>query len=131
MTYPLRRVAVWIDQREAILAVFDGGKLRQEEAILSQIEQEPHHPDWTRSHVQAYKHEHMKHYFAEIIEHLRPADKILILGPGPTKHELHHQIETHKGLEGKVTAVKNAAKLDEDELVAYANHFFGLKQETK
>lgn len=131
MTHSLRRVAVWIDQREAILAIFDGGKLSREEAILSQIEQEPHHPDWTRSHVQAYKHEHIKHYYAEIVEHLGPADKILLLGPGPAKHELHHQIESHKKLEGRVTAVKNAAKLDEDELVTYANHFFGLNQETK
>jgi len=126
MTHPLRHIAVWIDQREAILAIFDDGNLHKEEIILSDIGQEPHHSDWTRSHVQAHKHEHLKHYFAEIIQHLRPADKILILGPGPIKHELRHQIETHKGLRGKVTAVANAIQMNENELVDYANHFFGL-----
>lgn len=126
MTQSLRHIAVWIDQREAILAVFDGGHLSKEEEIRSKIEQETHHPDWTRSHVQAYKHEHLKHYYAEIVQQLRSADKILILGPGPAKHELHHQIENHKGLEDKVTAVQNAAKMNEDELITYANQFFGL-----
>ncbi|MCB9419923.1 MAG: hypothetical protein H6667_08970 [Ardenticatenaceae bacterium] len=127
MTHSFRRIAVWIDQREAILAIFNGGNLSKEEEIRSHIEQEPHHHDWTRSHVQAYKHEHLKQYYAEIIEHLRPADEILLLGPGTAKQELHHQIDAHKGLKGKITAVKNSAKMDENELVTYASHFFGLK----
>ena len=126
MTRSLQRIAVWIDQREAIVAMFSGDQLRKEEEIFSDLDQEAHHKRWTRSHVQAHKHEHLKHYYEEVVRHFGQADEILILGPGQAKHELYHHVEHHKGLKGKVTAVENATKMSEDELVAQAASFFKL-----
>lgn len=131
MTHPIRRIAVWIDQREAIVAVFSGDQLRKEEEIFSDLDQEAHHKDWTRSRVQAHKHEHLKHFYEEVVRHFGPADEILILGPGQAKHELRHHVEHHKGLKGKITAVENAAKMSEAELVTHAASFFKLNQGTK
>ncbi|MCA9936662.1 MAG: hypothetical protein H6662_01800 [Ardenticatenaceae bacterium] len=128
MTHSLRRIAIWIDQREAIVAVFSGDRLRKEEEIFSDIDQETHHKKWTRNHIQAHKHEHLKHFYEEVVQHFGPADEILILGPGQAKHELHHHVEHHKGLKGKVTAVENVGKMSETELVAHATTFFKLDQ---
>jgi hypothetical protein len=57
MKHSVRHIAVWIDQREAILATFTGDHLSKEEEISSDMGQEQHHKDWSPSHVEAHKHE--------------------------------------------------------------------------
>jgi hypothetical protein len=56
-------------------------------------------------------------------------DEIVILGPGQAKHELQHHIEHHKGLRGKVIAVRNASRLTEQEVIAEANQVFGSEMQ--
>ena len=120
-----RRVAVWIDHREAILIAFRGETVIGEEELFSEAGPRTHGGGWAQRRIEAHHHEMLKHYYEEVIEHLRPVDEILILGPGQAKHELRQRIEHHKGLRGKVMAVRSISRLAEQEVVAEAEQFFG------
>jgi peptide subunit release factor 1 (eRF1) len=119
-----RRVAIWIDHREAILITFRGEQVTGEEELFSEVGPHTHGGGWSQHRIEAHRHEVLKHYYEEVIQHLGPVDEILILGPGQAKHELHQIIEQHKGLKGKVMAVNSASRLSERELIVEAEEFF-------
>jgi hypothetical protein len=119
-----RRVAIWIDHREAILIAFRGDVVIGEEELFSEAGPHTHGGGWAQQRIEAHRHEMLKHYYEEVIQHLEPVDEILILGPGQAKHELHHSVDHHKGLRGKVVAVRSASVLSEHELIAEAGQFF-------
>ncbi len=119
-----RRVAVWIDYREAVLIAFRGETVIGEEELLSEAGPHTHGGGWSQHRFEAHRHEVLKHYYEEVIQHLGPVDEILLLGPGQAKYELHHSIDHHKGLKGKVMAVRSASSMTEHEIVAAAEQFF-------
>jgi len=120
----LRRVAIWIDHREAILVTLNGAQVTDEEEIFSEAGPHTHGGGWSQHRIEAHRHEMLKHYYEEVVGHLGPVDEILILGPGQAKHELHHTVDHHKGLRGKVVAVRTASSLTEKEVIAEAEQFF-------
>jgi hypothetical protein len=119
-----RRVAIWIDHREAILITFYGEIVISEEVLFSEAGPHTHGGGWAQHRIEAHRHEILKHYYDEVIGHLGPVDEILILGPGQAKHELNRSIDHHKGLKGKVMAVRGTDRLTEKEIVAEAEQFF-------
>jgi hypothetical protein len=119
-----RRVAIWIDHREAILITFYGEIFISEEELFSEAGPHTHGGGWAQHRIEAHRHEILKHYYDEVIGHLGPVDEILILGPGQAKHELNRSIDHHKGLKGKVMAVHGTDRLTEKEFVAEAEQFF-------
>lgn len=119
-----RRVAIWIDHREAILVTFIGDHLKAEEQISSEAGPHTHGGGWSQRRIEAHRHEMLKHFYEEIVHHLGPADEILILGPGQAKLGLREHIEHHKGLKGKVRALVNVPHLTEAELTAQAEKLF-------
>ena len=119
-----RRVAIWIDHREAILITFYGEIFISEEELFSEAGPHTHGGGWAQHRIEAHRHEILKHYYDEVIGHLGPVDEILILGPGQAKHELNRSIDHHKGLKGKVMAVRGTDHLTEKEIVAEAEQFF-------
>ena len=119
-----RRVAIWIDHREAILITFNGEQVADEEELFSEVGPHTHGGGWSQHRIDAHRHEVLKHYYEDVIQHLGPVDEILILGPGQAKHELHQSVDHHKGLRGKVIAVRSASRLSEQEVIAEAEHFF-------
>jgi peptide subunit release factor 1 (eRF1) len=121
-----RRVAIWIDHREAILITLKGEQVTGEEELFSDVGPHTHGGGWSQHRIEAHRHEVLKHYYEEVVEHLGPVDEILILGPGQAKHELDQNIEHHKGLRGKVVAVHGTPRLSEHELIAEAERFFAL-----
>jgi peptide subunit release factor 1 (eRF1) len=121
-----RRVAIWIDQREAILITLEGERVAGEEELFSEVGPHTHGGGWSQRRIEAHRHEQLKHYYEEVVQHLGPVDEILILGPGQAKHELHQSIEHHKGLKGKVVAVHGTPRLTEHELMDEAERFFAL-----
>jgi peptide subunit release factor 1 (eRF1) len=120
----LRRVVIWIDHREAIVIAFRGEAVIGEEEFFSEAGPRTHGGGWSQHRIEAHRHEMLKHYYEEVLQHLGPVDEILVLGPGQAKHELHRSIEHHKGLKGKVMAVRSADRLTEQEVVAEAKQFF-------
>jgi peptide subunit release factor 1 (eRF1) len=119
-----RRVAIWIDHREAILITLRGEVVIGEEELFSEAGSHTHGGGWAQHRIEAHRHEMLKHYYEEVIQHLGPVDEILILGSGQAKNELHRSIDHHKGLKGKVMAVRSASSLTEQEIVAEAEQFF-------
>lgn len=121
-----RRVAIWIDHREALLVAFVADQLQREEEIVSEVGPHTHGGGWSQHRFEAHRHEMLKHFYGEVIQHLGIVDEILILGPGEAKHELRARIEHHKGLRGKVLEIATADQLTEAELIARAEGFFNI-----
>ena len=119
-----RRVAIWIDHREAILITLNGAQVIDEEEVFSEAGPHTHGGGWSQHRFESHRHEILKHYYEEVIGHLGPVDEILILGPGQAKNEVHHTIDHHKGLRGKVVAIRSAPRLTEQELIGEAEQFF-------
>ena len=118
------RVAIWIDHREAILIAFRGEQIIGEKDLYSEARPHTHGGGWSQHRIEAHRHEVLKHYYERVIRHLGPVDEILIMGPGQAKRELHHSIEHHKGLRGKVVAVRSTSRLTEQEVIAKAEKVF-------
>jgi hypothetical protein len=105
-----RRIAIWIDQRQAILLAFEAGPFDGPV---------PHRPGdgWSQYRVDAQQHLVMQEYYDAVLSYLGPQDEILILGPGQAKRELRQDIEQHGNLKGKVVGLHEASRLGEVELV--------------
>jgi peptide subunit release factor 1 (eRF1) len=125
----LRSVAIWIDHREAVLITLNGAQVTDEEEIFSEVGPHTHGGGWSQHRIEAHRHEVLKHYYEEVVGHLGPVDEILILGPGQAKHELHHTIDHHKGLKGKVVAIHSAPRLTEQEVIGEAEQFFDTESQ--
>ena len=124
-----RRVAIWIDHREAILISFNDGHVTGEQELFSEAGPHTHGGGWAQHRIEAHRHEVLKHYYEEVIGHLGPTDEIFILGPGQAKHELLQRINHHKDLRGKVSAVRGTSRLTEGEIIAEAEHFFNSESQ--
>jgi len=121
-----RRVAIWIDHREALLVAFVADQLQQEEELVSEVRPHTHGGGWSQHRFEAHRHEMLKHFYDDVIQHLGLVDEILILGPGQAKYELRARIEHHKGLKGKVVDVTSTDQLTEAELIDQAEAFFKI-----
>jgi len=119
-----RNVAIWIDRRSATVLTFTRDNLEREQEFLSNAGPHTHGGGWSQRRIEAHRHEMLKHFYEEVIDHLGSVDEILILGPGQAKHELSNRIEHHKGLKGKVIDLVNAPEMSEVELIAQAEAFF-------
>ena len=119
-----RYIAIWIDHRSATTLTFTGEDLEREQEFLSNAGPHTHGGGWSQRRIEAHRHEMLKHFYEEIIQHLGPVDEILILGPGQAKYELNDRIEHHKGLKGKVMDLVSAPEMSEVELITQAEALF-------
>lgn len=121
-----RQVAIWISHNEAFLAKFQNEKLTREAEMNSDIGPHTHGGGWSQHRIEAHRHEQLKHFYDEIVDHLGVVDEILILGPGQAKHELRNRIEHHKGYRGKVVDVITTDKVSENQFIQEAEEYFDL-----
>jgi peptide subunit release factor 1 (eRF1) len=119
-----RYITIWIDHRSAIVLTFTGDDLEKEQEFLSNAGPHTHGGGWSQRRIEAHRHEMLKHFYEEVIDHLGPVDEILILGPGQAKHELSNRIRHHKGLKGKVMDLVSTPELSELELITHSEAFF-------
>jgi peptide subunit release factor 1 (eRF1) len=122
-----RQVAIWVDHHEAFLAKFLNDQLTREEELDSSAGSHTHGGGWSQHRIDAHRHEQLKHFYDEIIDHLGVVDEIMILGPGQAKHELKTRIEHHKGLRGKVVSLESSDKISEEQFIMRAEEYFALK----
>ena len=122
-----RQVAIWVDHQEAFLAKFQNEQLMREEEIDSDVGPHTHGGGWSQHRIEAHRHEQLKHFYDEIVEHLGTVDEILILGPGQAKHELRARIDHHKGLRGKVVNIKTTDKISEEQFIQVVEEYFALQ----
>lgn len=118
--HSLRQIAVWIDQREAIMAIFTDAHLLREEEIFSDVGPHTHGGGWSQKRIEAHRHTILDHFFEEVVQNLAGADEIIIYGPGQAKYELHQHINRNKALSQHVVDLVTTDKLSEHELIHMA-----------
>jgi hypothetical protein len=122
-----KEVGLWIDHREAVIVSVGG---EGEEITRIQSDVEPHQrfsanaPDGTPEDRRDRRFgEHLHQYYAEVINAIREADSILILGPGEAKGELEKRLE-HEKLSGRIVGIESADKLTEPQIAAKIRRYF-------
>lgn len=116
----LRQIAIWIDHREALLAIFNNAHLLREEELFSEVEPHTHGGGWSQKRIDAHRHTVLDHFYEEITQNLTGADGIIIYGPGQAKHELHQHISRNKALSQRVIDLVTTDKLSEHEFIKMA-----------
>lgn len=119
-----RQIAIWIDHREAILAIFKDAHLLREEEIFSEAGPHTHGGGWSQKRIEAHRHAVLDHFYEEIVQELTGADEILIYGPAQAKHELQQHINRNKALQQRVLDVITTDKLSEHDFVRMAVNSF-------
>lgn len=117
---PTRQIAIWIDHREAILAVFTDAHLLREEELFSDVGPHTHGGGWSQQRFESHRHSVLDHFYEEIIQNLTGVDEIIIYGPGQAKHELHQHINRYKGLSQRVIDLVTTDKLSEHQFIRMA-----------
>jgi len=103
-------VAIWIDDKEAILLVFDADPREG-------LDSNSPGNGWSQHHVSTQQHLVRQQYYDAVLSYLGPGDEVLILGPGSAKRELCQRIKQHAGLKGNVVGLRRASGLAKVELV--------------
>jgi len=131
---------VWIDHHKAVVVRFtDEGEDTLQ--IMSDPDTPALLPDGTRvkksytrnDFVAEDKRErkatiHLNKYFDKVIDRLRDADAILVLGPGEAKGEFTKRIESTK-LKGRIAHVGTVDKMTDHEIAAHVRQLLGIGSE--
>ena len=120
-----RDVALWIDHRQAVIAVVTGDT-EDLTRILSGIEK---HVRFSAGEGGAEDSRdkrfegHLNQYYDKVIASLRDARAILILGPGEAKHEVEKRLRD-AGLGKAIVGVETADKMTDPQIAASARQRF-------
>lgn len=126
-------VGLWIDHKQAYLIWYDRKKV---EVIPSDVEPRTHFSGGIRiggTYNQGIDSElryndryqtQLKKYYTRVIDLLKTADSIFIMGPGEAKLELERAIKKRKDMIKKLLSVETAGKMTRNQMVAYVREFF-------
>ena len=107
-----RHVMIWVNHSEAVVAVFVGSF----PTGWLEIYGKGPHPEqiggWLVYGVEAHSHEALKGFHEAIIQHLTPADAILLLGLGQPKHQLARFITEQGSHLGHIAQIDTVPRLD-------------------
>lgn len=118
----IRQIAIWIDHREAIMAIFTDAHLLREEELFSGVGPHTHGGGWSQQRFESHRHALLDHYYEEIIQNLNGADEIILYGPGQAKYELQSHINRNKGLSQRLVDVVTTDKLSDHQFISIALH---------
>jgi hypothetical protein len=79
------------------------------------------------SKIEVRQKQQLKKFYHQIIEVIKEADKILIMGPGEAKLELKKEIEKSKALIPKIVGVHTSDKMTNNQIAAKVKSYFGQK----
>ena len=133
-----QNIGLWIDHKQAFLIWQDRKKV---EVIPSNLEPRTHFSGThissrTRSggrYTQSLDSElryndrynnQLSKYYEKVIDQIKNADSIFIMGPGEAKLELEKALRKHKDLARKLFQVETADKMTKNQMVAKAKEFF-------
>jgi len=126
-------VGLWLDHKQAYLIWYDRKKV---EVIPSEVEPRTHFSGGMRiggTYNQGIDSElryndryqtQLKKYYTRVIDLLKTADSIFIMGPGEAKLELERAIKKRKDMIKKLLSVETAGKMTRNQMVAYVREFF-------
>ncbi len=120
-----RDVALWIDHRQAVIAAV-AGETEDLTRILSGLEKHPRFSAAEGGAEDARDRRfdgHLRLYYDKVIEAIRDARSILILGPGEAGHEVEKRLRD-AGLGKSVVGVETADKMTDPQIAAVARRRF-------
>ena len=125
---------LWIDHREAVIVMLTASgeaTTRIRSSVEKQLRRssEPsegkfkaHQAPADDSRENAFMG-HLARYYDEIVEFVRDAGSVHIIGPGEAKEELRKRFATHGGEASRIT-VETAAQMTEPQVVARVREHF-------
>jgi hypothetical protein len=129
---------LWIDHREAVIVILsDKGQetKRIESGVEKQLRRSGRSPSEARfepqmvpaddSREREYTGE-LADYYDEVISCLRPAEEIMVFGPGEAKGELRKRIERNK-LDLRITSFEASDKMTEPQIAAKVRRHYSPK----
>ena len=132
---------LWVDHREAVIVVLSD-KGQETKRIKSQVEKQlrrsgrsPSRSPFEARMVPADDSRereytgNLAHYYDEVISCLRPAEEILLFGPGEAKGELKKRIERDK-LDLRVQSVETADKMTERQIFEKVREYYSPRRAT-
>ncbi len=135
-----KNTGVWIDSKKAVIVQLHKGK-ETVQTISSGIEGRVRitgeGKQFTRMGNQYFsfekkndeKHKHeLSGYFKKVIDQIKDADSIMIIGPAETKLGLHKMISESKKLLGKLVMVDAEDHLTDNQVAAKVRAFFEVKK---
>jgi stalled ribosome rescue protein Dom34 len=120
-----KTVGLWIDHKKAVV-VFVDGRETETKLINSEIEK-PHRQSGVAMPADDIRQReltgHLNRYYDEVIDSIRAAESILILGPGEAKGELSKRLEKDN-LSRRIVGIKTSDKITDKQIVALVRGYF-------
>ena len=119
---PNDRMVVWLDHVNAHIVHIQG-----EEHQTSAVQATDPHPHihYKQGSLGAGKMPDDKHYLEDIIDAIKQAKEVLIVGPGSAKMELIKALHTrHAELSDRIVGVETVNHPTDSELLDYARQYF-------
>ena len=126
-------VGVWIDHRKAVIASI-AGETESIRQVTSNMEKHVRYSgaaqeDSAEDQRDRRFTDHLNKYYERVIECIRDAESILILGPGEAKTELEERLG-HDGLRERIVGVETVDKMTDRQIAARVRQRF-LKSKRK
>ena len=118
---------IWIDHKKAVIAT-----ITDREETMRQVTSnlESHSRFSARAERDGAENQrdrrftrHLDQYYDEVVEHVRDAESILIVGPGEAKGELRERL-TRQGLQARIVGVEAADKMTDRQIAALVRERF-------
>ena len=140
-------IGVWIDRRKAHIVSLskrnppEDGYEQAVETIASEVEPRlrlsggsgvrgtPWGPQDVSvdSKSAARRKKQLEEYFDSVMDTIKGADRIFIMGPGETKNQLKNAINRTKALSGRVMMVETADKMTARQIAARVRDFYEIE----
>ena len=138
-------VGIWIDRKKAVIVTrrepersYEGDEEITVTEISSDTERKVRLAGGSRtrnrpwgpqevavdSKIEARQRQQLRKYYHQIIELIKDADKIMIMGPGEAKLELKKEMEKSKALITKIAGVHTRDKMTANQVSAEVKSYF-------
>lgn len=108
---------VWMDSEQAQFFKFTPGQVEKDHVKISSAEAKSSHDRDT--------HKTPVHFYKEVLQKMKPAKELLLVGPGVAKTHFVHFTETHDmEVKKKIVGVENLEHLTDNQITAFAHKFF-------
>ena len=128
-----RNVGLWIDHKQAFVISHTDGHI---EVIPSHLEPPAHYSGGTRfgGKLNSKADQELRHndrfrlqlnkYYQQVINAIKDAKSILLMGPGEAKVEFQKVIQKHKAMQKRLLKVETAAKMTKNQMLAHVEKFY-------
>jgi len=122
-----KELGLWIDHREAVIAFVspDNAEIKR---VSSDMEQHVRFSGGAAAVTEEDMRDrryanHLHKYYDEVIDSIRDADSILLMGPGEAKTELKQRLEDQH-LGGRIVGVETLDKQTDRQVAARVREYF-------